>query len=314
MIPLTINDCSRCRLHELRNTIVNGSGNTDSGIMLIGEAPGEDEDKSGIPFVGKAGKVLDELLPLSGVCRSSVYVTNVVKCRPPRNRKPAEDEIGKCMLHLVNELKQYQPKVIILLGQTACDALHMGITVGKYHGQRAKCNVLKKWVFVSYHPAAVLYKPELLSTVQSDFAVFSKDIINTYPNDVKRGQRIINDLYSTAELGDLAAIERMPGEYSFVEPNILSHLDATVSYWFYKTYKKTTNLREFYHLIRCSYIHGEDTTNYVGALLNRLEQTLTLYDACMNKPGNTNLIKALVERGIQSKVGREFLLKKAGFM
>jgi len=307
-----ITKCERCRLSTTRTNIVNGCGSIKSGIMLIGEAPGEDEDRSGRPFVGKAGKFLDEMLPLAGVVRKSVYITNVVKCRPPKNRQPIEDEINKCIGHLAKEIVDINPSIIILLGQTACNGLRMNIKVGDWHGQRAKCNLLKKWVFVSYHPAAPLYNPQMIPTVEADFSVMSKSIIRQYPDDTNYGMTMLNLIYDFSNPSIVMDVNYAPGEYSFNDDKITAAIDAVISLQFYKYYKSASKLREFYHYLKCGYIHGNDNDNWSGAVIKRLEQTLTIYDAYTVHPDNQTLIKALYSRGIKSKEGAAKLYRRAG--
>lgn len=112
-------DCKKCNLHRFRKNVVPGDGPVPCDIMLVGEAPGRDEDLLGKPFVGAAGRILKEALKEAGYTRESVYITNIIKCRPPNNRRPRADEIDACTEHLFNEITRVNPKRIILLGRTA---------------------------------------------------------------------------------------------------------------------------------------------------------------------------------------------------
>jgi uracil-DNA glycosylase family 4 len=153
--------CAKCRLSKKRAQVVPGVGPCSSRIVFIGEGPGKDEDTKGQPFVGRAGKVLDEALKSAGVDRSRVFITNLVKCRPPGNRRPRKDEIRTCSVYLKSELETIGPKVICALGQTVGNGLL---------GNREKMPVLIKgdWtvpvagrpvkLIVAYHPAACLYQ------------------------------------------------------------------------------------------------------------------------------------------------------------
>ncbi|MDH3364858.1 MAG: uracil-DNA glycosylase [Thermoplasmata archaeon] len=154
-------DCASCRLSKTRKNVVRGKGLSSSRIVFVGEAPGRDEDLRGEPFVGSAGRTLNKAFADLGVSRDDVFVTNLVKCRPPGNRKPRRDEIEACKGNLCAEVHQIEPSVLCLLGQTVTQELlgykgRMSDLVGKeveatVCGRRIKC-------VVAYHPAACLYR------------------------------------------------------------------------------------------------------------------------------------------------------------
>lgn len=147
---------------------VPGDGNPRSEVVFIGEAPGEQEDKQGRPFVGNAGKLLSELLETIGLKREDVYITNVVKFRPPENRDPTPEEKEACMPFLMAELSIIKPKVVVPLGRHALAHFFTGITIGEAHG---KPHVLRDMtVFPIYHPAAALHNPGLRQALKDDFA------------------------------------------------------------------------------------------------------------------------------------------------
>lgn len=155
--------CTKCRLHLSRKKAVPGDGGKNSEIMLIGEAPGATEDEMGLPFVGAAGKLLDGVLAEIGIRRSDLYITNVVKCRPPNNRQPARDEIDACSLYLESQILLISPKVIVTLGGVAGEwvASRMGIRwlgVTKMRGNIYRGTILGIRVSLvpTYHPAAIL--------------------------------------------------------------------------------------------------------------------------------------------------------------
>jgi len=154
--------CRRCRLSEGRTKVVPGVGPLKSRIMFIGEAPGKDEDLRGEPFVGRAGKLLDEALAEAGVRRSQVRISNLVKCRPPGNRRPRKDEMATCVsLYLQEEIQQVAPRVICALGQTVAEHLSGGRVriadaVGKEISHTIRGSSAR--LFVTYHPAACLYQ------------------------------------------------------------------------------------------------------------------------------------------------------------
>jgi uracil-DNA glycosylase len=165
--------CTRCRLAEGRTQVVFGSGNPRADLMFVGEAPGFHEDKQGVPFVGQAGKLLEKLLAGIGLWRDDVYIANVLKCRPPGNRDPQQDEIEACEPHLFRQIELIEPKVIATLGNFATKLLSgrpLGIT--RVHGQEQALTIAGRSVvlFPLYHPAAALYTPAMLKVLEADFA------------------------------------------------------------------------------------------------------------------------------------------------
>lgn len=147
--------CRRCKLFQTRNTVVFGVGNKDADLMFIGEGPGADEDMQGIPFVGKAGKLMNIAFETIGLDRNEVYIANIVKCRPPSNRNPQDDEAVACLNYLRNQVILVKPKIIVLLGSVALKNI-----LGKEYGITASRG---KWVekrgilyMPTWHPAALL--------------------------------------------------------------------------------------------------------------------------------------------------------------
>ncbi len=153
--------CTRCRLSLRRTKVVAGVGSCSSPVAFIGEAPGGEEDLKGEPFVGRAGRLLDDALRGCGTSRDQVFVTNLVKCRPPGNRRPRRDEVGACFEHLQSELEAVAPSVVCVLGQSAAKHL-LGETrnMSELVGEERELVVAgrKVRVFVAYHPAACLYR------------------------------------------------------------------------------------------------------------------------------------------------------------
>jgi len=165
--------CTRCALAAGRTQVVFGSGDPGADLMFVGEAPGFHEDKQGVPFVGAAGKLLDQLLAGIGLARADVYVANVLKCRPPGNRDPMPDEIEACEGHLWKQIALIQPRVVATLGNFATKLLSgrpTGIT--RVHGQEQETTLGGRRVLLYpiYHPAAALYTPPMLEVLKSDFA------------------------------------------------------------------------------------------------------------------------------------------------
>jgi DNA polymerase len=160
--------CTQCPLHKGRTHAVPGEGNPNAKVMFIGEAPGEQEDAQGRPFVGPAGRFLNELLALAGLSRDEVFITNVVKCRPPNNRTPTNDEILACRPYLEAQIALIRPSVVCLLGSAALKAMlpELKATVTQVHGQPF---VKSGIVFVPLlHPAAALHQPKWKDVLRQD--------------------------------------------------------------------------------------------------------------------------------------------------
>jgi uracil-DNA glycosylase len=165
--------CTKCpQLAATRQTVVFGSGNADADLMFVGEAPGANEDKQGLPFVGQAGRLLDTLLSEIGLSREDVFVANVLKCRPPGNRDPLPQEIDACQDYLFRQLELIEPRVVCTLGNFATKLLRgdpTGIT--RLHGREELRQIGPRRVrlYPIYHPAAALYTPKMLETLREDF-------------------------------------------------------------------------------------------------------------------------------------------------
>lgn len=172
-----IKTCTKCRLHQFRKNAVPGEGNPHAEIMFIGEAPGYNEDVQGRPFVGAAGKFLTELIEnVLGVPRSSVYITNVVKCRPPENRDPYPDEIEICTPYLDRQIVIIKPKIIVTLGRHSTGYILSkagikvkNITTVRGHVFNVTILGVSLNVMPTLHPAAALYNPQLKSYLEEDF-------------------------------------------------------------------------------------------------------------------------------------------------
>jgi uracil-DNA glycosylase family 4 len=166
--------CTRCpQLASTRTQVVFGAGNADADLMFVGEAPGAKEDENGIPFVGAAGKLLDELLAEVGMARADVFVANVLKCRPPGNRDPLPAEIDNCQDYLMRQVELIAPRVICTLGNFATKLLRGDPTgISRLHGQAEIVTVGNRAVrlYPLYHPAAALYTRALLDTLRADVA------------------------------------------------------------------------------------------------------------------------------------------------
>ena len=151
--------CERCKLCQGRKNVVFGVGSEEAEIMLIGEGPGEQEDLQGIPFVGPAGKLLDDMLSIIDLDRTKVYIANIVKCRPPHNRDPQDDEQDACIEFLRRQVSLIQPKMIVCLGRIAAKRIiDPDYRISREHGNWLRRNNV--WITAIYHPSALLRNPE----------------------------------------------------------------------------------------------------------------------------------------------------------
>jgi DNA polymerase len=165
-------DCVRCPLHQTRTQVVFGSGNADAELMFIGEAPGANEDRLGIPFVGQAGKLLDKLLAEIDLTRDDVFVANTIKCRPPGNRDPQPNELASCEGYLRSQVELIEPTMICTLGNFSTKLLRGDNTgISRLHGQPEELTIGDRTVrlYPLYHPAAALYTPATLEALRADF-------------------------------------------------------------------------------------------------------------------------------------------------
>ena len=167
-IERAVNGCEACRLCKGRHNAVPGEGRRDADIMLIGEGPGEQEDLSGRPFVGPAGQLLDRMLAAVGLERGEVYIANVVKCRPPRNRQPERDEAEACLPYLRAQVALVRPRIIVLLGATAVrNAIGPDIRITRDRGRWYEKDGVE--LLVTYHPSALLRDASLKRAAWEDF-------------------------------------------------------------------------------------------------------------------------------------------------
>jgi DNA polymerase len=166
--------CSRCpQLAATRTTVVFGAGNADADLLFLGEAPGANEDKQGLPFVGQAGRLLEQLLEEIGLVRADVFIANVLNCRPPGNRDPLPSEIDACQDYTFRQLGLIQPRVVCTLGNFATKLLRADPATGitRLHGREEVRTIGPRTVrlFPLYHPAAALYTPSMLEILRADF-------------------------------------------------------------------------------------------------------------------------------------------------
>jgi DNA polymerase len=193
VIDKLVANCQRCSLFKTKTKDVPGVGNGKAQVMFVGEGPGKDEDLKGEPFVGAAGKFLNEMIEAIGWQRSDVYITNVVKHRPPDNRDPLPGEVEACWPYLRRQIELINPKLIVFLGRHAMNRFFPTLQISKVHGQAFRRDLFnKKQVFLAlYHPAAALYNGGMRETLLSDFKKIPKVIakINEETTNLNKGKQ-----------------------------------------------------------------------------------------------------------------------------
>ncbi len=178
-----LGECTRCKLHSTRHNIVFGDGNPKAELVFVGEGPGADEDAQGLPFVGRAGRLLTQMIEAMGLQRKDVYICNVVKCRPPENRQPEEDEVGTCSPFLLRQIDAIAPKVIVCLGAVAAKTLlQTNRGISQFRGEWLEFRGRK--LLVTYHPAYLLRNPPAKSEVWKDL----QKVMAVLGLEVKKGK------------------------------------------------------------------------------------------------------------------------------
>ncbi len=166
-IRADIGDCTRCKLHAGRTNLVFGAGNPEARLMFVGEGPGADEDEQGVPFVGRAGQLLTQIIKAMGYEREDVYIANVVKCRPPGNRNPEDDEIQTCEPFLLRQIETIRPEVIVALGKFAAQTLlRSDVPITRLRGQFLTLRDID--VMPTFHPSYLLRNPAAKREVWED--------------------------------------------------------------------------------------------------------------------------------------------------
>ena len=182
-LTLSVENCRKCNLCKTRKKPVFGEGSIDTDVLFVGEAPGYNEDLQGRPFVGKAGKILDELLESIGLHRNDIYVANILKCRPPNNRNPLKTEIDACTEYLDKQIELIQPKIMVPMGNFACSYIFekFGLKYDKIsnvHGKMFQINTIfgNVKIIPMYHPAVATYNPNTKNILLADFKIIKKTI------------------------------------------------------------------------------------------------------------------------------------------
>ena len=190
-IKQEVTKCKKCELSKTRNNSVPGKGNYKSDVIFVGEAPGKNEDMKGEPFIGIAGKKLSIALENAGITRDDVYITNIVKCRPPKNRVPTTNERDTCQNYLKKEIEIIKPKIICILGNTAFNSLLDGKEIIKFRGKIVRKN--NQLYFLTIHPAATIYNQKLISVLKKDMKKLLKVI-----KELKNNKKVKIDIEYTS--------------------------------------------------------------------------------------------------------------------
>ena len=197
IIQEKVKTCEKCDLCITRKNAVPGKGNQNADIVFIGEAPGKNEDLHGEPFIGTAGKKLNDALENVGLTRNSVYITNIVKCRPPKNRIPNDVEKKMCSNYLEGELVIINPKIICLLGNTAFYSILGGKEISKNHGKFVSKD--NRMYFITFHPAATIYNQKLGKVFKNDIRKLMKELqkLKTKSTDWNEGltKKVLRERY-----------------------------------------------------------------------------------------------------------------------
>jgi len=190
-IKKQVTQCTKCELSKTRNNSVPGKGNFKSDVIFVGEAPGKNEDMKGEPFIGIAGKKLSIALENAGIARDDVYITNIVKCRPPKNRVPTTNERNTCQNYLKKEIEIIKPKIICILGNTAFNSLLGGKEIIKFRGKIVRKN--NQLYFLTIHPAATIYNQKLINVLKKDIKKLLKVI-----KELKNNKKVRIDIEYTS--------------------------------------------------------------------------------------------------------------------
>jgi DNA polymerase len=188
-----VSDCTKCPLYETRTKAVFGAGNADADLMFVGEAPGAEEDRQGLPFVGRAGQLLNQLLGEIGLSRDDVFVANVLKSRPPGNRDPQPSEIEACQPYLFEQVRLIQPRVLCTLGNFATKLLsgsQTGITRVRGTPQAHELGGRMVYLLPLFHPAAALRTPSVKETLRVDFATIPALLERPLPDPVPSAEEL----------------------------------------------------------------------------------------------------------------------------
>jgi len=260
--------------------------------MLIGEAPGATEDEKGVPFAGQAGNVLDSLLPIAGLSRDLVYITNVVKCRPPSNRNPTQNELETCFPYPDYQITKVNPKVVVLLGKVAA-SVFFSEPIQQLRGVRSKVDGYSGVFTSTYHPAAALYNPKMLPMMESDWAFIGSLIDKDNSIDLPRTR------FKKAE----EVVSNMPGQFSFYLDTIPSYIDLLIVQLVEGRELTLRSINDLYQKLRCT------DGNLQSIIAERLLSTIYLLRA-YTQSKSEGVLSVLKKRGLFISNGKTKLAGK----
>lgn len=203
----SVEGCQRCELSKNRINAVPGHGIYDASVMFVGEAPGKNEDGQGLPFVGRAGKLLDQLLLMVPLLREDIFITNLVKCRPPSNRDPEPIELKTCSSFLNKQIGIIDPKVIVTLGRFSMNYFYENGKISRDHGKFIQLN--RRILVPLYHPAAALRNPNLKQIMSRDIQKIPQAIIQAMKLRQITEPTVINDPALTSKISDLEQVQQL---------------------------------------------------------------------------------------------------------
>lgn len=301
--------CDRCVLGKTRTNVVFGSGTGASGVMVVGEAPGANEDKEGKPFVGAAGAVLDNHLGYLRVLRNSLYITNTVKCRPPRNRQPSEDEVLACKPFLDTQIGRYKPKVIVLLGKTAAERFGIHGSMAKLHGRLYEVDGYDMPCFVTYHPASCIYKPSLSTTIAADFSALAENVDTVDDRFDEAMGAVISCMESIAETEAYTNLVKnsklLRAGYFFTEPEFTAAVDVLMA-----MFTRGTGLSFVETAQVVIGLYSVSPSPVLGAVVNRIPDLGVLVKSSESE----SVMAYLNKHGFASDEGLMLACEKVGFI
>lgn len=191
-LEISVKQCEKCELYKTRNNVVFGAGNPNSEVIFIGEGPGFNEDQTGVPFVGKAGKLLDKIFDSVDISREDIYIANIVKCRPPENRNPLKEEAIACMPYLREQVRIIKPKILVCLGSVAAKhIISPNFGIMKEHGKWIKKGGF--YMFATYHPSFLLRMPDKKREAWEDFKKIKEALDSIEKNKLNQINKNMGD-------------------------------------------------------------------------------------------------------------------------
>lgn len=288
--------CRDCGLHaDARTVCLWGAGPKHAKVMIVGEAPGYNEDRTGKPFTGKAGEVLDKALDAAGIARDDVYITNVVKCRPPDNKTPSGKEMTACRKYLEAELESVRPKYVITLGATALKGVLRKTGINEMHGQIINLDGRK--YMPTFHPAAALYDPKRLTPIREDFKRFGGEITGKKPRPPELNIRVIEDLATFKK-----CIEDIQRTRHVSFDSETSGLDQHAPDFEMHSFQVGTKKTQWFLPLQIDWSPFRDRTHFQREMLKKLQRAIDGCDEVSTANGKFDNIAAMCAYGLRFKV------------